>query len=150
MSDLAIIKNTIDEEKQYIVFRINKEYFGIDIERINCIIQVPKITKIPKMPNYFQGVMSLRGSVIPVINLRLRMNYEDEDFTKDSRIIVLNLEDGAMMGIIVDDVKEVMNISEEEIDEPSSILKKNDSFISGVGKKEDELISIFEVGRLTA
>lgn len=150
MSELAIVKKNVVEEKQYIVFHMEKEFYGIDIANINCIIQVPKITPIPKMPEYFQGVISLRGHVIPVINLRKRMNLADVELTKESRIIVLNLENDELMGIIVDDVKEVMNISNNEIEEPSPFVKRKDSFISGVGKKQDELISIFEVDLLTA
>ena len=150
MNDLAIVRENVVEEKQYIVFYVEKEYFGIDIVDINSIIMVPKITPIPNMPDYFQGVISLRGHVIPVINLRKRMGLADKEISKETRIIVLNLENEELMGIIVDDVKEVMNISNSEIEEPSPFVDKKDSFISGVGKKQDNLISIFEVGLLTA
>ncbi len=150
MNDLVVMKNAQNEDKQYIVFRIDKEFFGIDISVINSIIMIPEITSIPKAPEYMKGVINLRGHVVPVMSLRKRMNYEEENITKDSRIIVLNLENEEMMGIIVDDVKAVMNIANSEINEPSPFLKKEDSFISGVGRKDDELISIFEVGRLTA
>ena len=150
MNELAIVKENVVEEKQYIVFHVEKEYFGIDIADINSIIMVPKITPIPNMPDYFQGVISLRGHVLPVINLRKRMGLEDRGITKETRIIVLNLENEELMGIIVDDVKEVMNISNSEIEDASPFVDKSDSFISGVGKKQDNLISIFEVGLLTA
>lgn len=150
MGELAVINKKNNDDKQYIIFKINNESFGIDITNINTIIQMPKITKMPKMPEYFQGITYLRGRIIPVINLRKRMNYTDEEFTKKNRIIVLNLEDDKLMGIIVDDVKEVMRISQSEIEEPSPLLKKEESFISGVGKKEDNLISIFEVDSLIA
>ena len=150
MSDLAVINNSKDDDKQYIVFRIDGENFGIDIAEINSIILMPEITFMPKMPPYFQGIISLRGSVIPVINLRKRMNLEDKEFDKDTRIIILNLENDEMMGIIVDEVKEVMNIENDQIQVPSPFLKKEDSLISGVGKKEDQLISIFEVSKISA
>ena len=150
MSDVAVINNSKEDDKQYIVFCINGENFGIDIAQINSIILMPNITFVPKMPEYFEGIMSLRGSVIPVINLRKRMNLEAKEYDKDTRIIVINLEDDKMMGIIVDEVKEVMNITNDQIQVPSPYLKKEDSLISGVGKKEDQLISIFEVAKLTA
>ncbi len=150
MSDLAIYNGDSSDEKQYIVFRINKEFFGIDIAQINSIILLPKITKVPKMPEYFGGLISLRGSVLPVINLRKKMNLEDKEFDKDTRVIILNVEDDAMIGVIVDEVKEVTNISNEDIKEPSPFLKSEDSLISGVGKKDDQLISIFEVEKITA
>ena len=150
MSDLAIYTGDNSEEKQYIVFRINKELFGIDIAEINSIILLPKITKVPKMPEYFEGLISLRGSVLPVINLRKKMNLEDKEFDKDTRVIILNVEDGAMMGVIVDEVKEVTNFSNDDIKEPSPFLKSEDSLISGVGRKDEQLISIFEVEKITA
>ncbi len=149
MSDLAIYNGDSSDEKQYIVFRINKEFFGIDIAQINSIILLPKITKVPKMPEYFEGLISLRGSVLPVINLRKKMNLEDKEFDKDTRVIILNVEDGAMMGVIVDEVKEVTNISNDDIKEPSPFLKSEDSLISGVGRKNDQLISRFEVEKIT-
>ncbi len=150
MNDLVALNRVENEDKQYIVFHIDKESFGIDISVINSIIMVPEITSIPKSPEYMKGVINLRGHVVPVMSLRKRMNYVEENINKDTRIIVLNLENEEMMGIIVDDVKAVMNIANSEINEPSPFLKKEDSFISGVGRKDDELISIFEVGRLTA
>ncbi|QFJ55806.1 chemotaxis protein CheW [Pseudobutyrivibrio xylanivorans] len=150
MNDLMVMNKTEDEEKQFIVFRINKEYFGMDIFDINSIIMMPEITKMPKAPEYMQGVINLRGHVVPIMSLRKRMNYGEENITKDSRIIIVNLENDELMGVIVDDVKEVMNIPTSEIVESSPFVKKEDSFISGVGKKDDELISIFEVEKLIA
>ncbi|CBK74368.1 Chemotaxis signal transduction protein [Butyrivibrio fibrisolvens 16/4] len=150
MNELVVLNNTEKQDKQYIVFNILKESFAIDISDINSIIMVPEITSIPKAPEYMKGVINFRGHVIPVMSLRKRMNYNEEIIDKDSRIIVLNLENDEMLGIIVDDVKAVMKIANDEILEPSPFLKKSESLISGVGKKNDELISIFEVDRLTA
>lgn len=151
MNELVVLNNTTEkEDKQYIVFRIQKESFAIDISVINSIIMVPDITSIPKAPEYMKGVINFRGHVVPVMSLRKRMNYAEETFDKDTRIIVVNLENNEMIGIIVDDVKAVMKIANTEIRKPSPFLKKEESLISGVGKKDDELISIFEVDRLTA
>ncbi len=150
MSDLAIINEKNNETKKYIIFQVNKEVYGIDVATINNIIQMPKITRVPMSPDYYQGIISLRGDIIPIMSLRGRMNFGEDTITKDSRIIILNLANDERMGIIVDDVKEVMNISENEIEEPSPLLKNDINFIKGVGKKDDQLISIFEVNSLIA
>ncbi len=150
MLDLAVIDEKKEETKQYIIFRIDKEYFGIDISFINSIIEMPKIAKVPMTPDYIAGITNLRGDIVPIMSLRGRMNAGEENITKDSRVIIVNLKGGEMVGIIVDDVKEVMNISNQEISEPTSMIKGEETFISGVGRKEDELISIFEVDSLIA
>lgn len=145
MSDFAIsnLKNT--DEKQYIMFQINKEFYGIDISCVNNIIQMCKITRVPMAPDYFKGIINLRGQIIPVVSIRKRMNLEDDVITNDSRIIILNLDNDELMGIVVDSVKEVVTLSNDEIEEPSPLLQTEESFISGVGRRKDELISIFEV-----
>lgn len=145
MADLTVSEAKSVDERQYIIFNISKEFYGIDVSQVNNIIQMPKITKVPKSPEYFRGVINLRGEIIPVMSLRRRMNLEDDTFTKDSRIVILNLEDDKMMGVVVDEVKEVLTIPENEIEEPSPFLKSEESFIRGIGRKNDDLISIFEI-----
>ena len=149
MSNLVAIREKIVEEKQYIVFSLNEESFGIDISDVNSIIMMPKITSVPMTEDYISGIINLRGRIVPILSMHKRMTRGEDVITKDSRVIILNLEDDKLLGIIVDDVKEVMNISSEEIEEPNEYLKKDDSFISGVGKKDDDLISIFEVNSIT-
>ncbi|MBR5649929.1 chemotaxis protein CheW [Pseudobutyrivibrio sp.] len=149
MSNLVAIREKIVEEKQYIVFSLNEESFGIDISDVNSIIMMPKITSVPMTEDYISGIINLRGRIVPILSMHKRMKRGEDVITKDSRVIILNLEDDKLLGIIVDDVKEVMNISSEEIEEPNEYLKKDDSFISGVGKKDDDLISIFEVNSIT-
>ena len=145
-----IIANTTNssEERQYIIFTLNNEYYGIDIININTIIMMPEITDVPLAPEYVKGMISLRGHVIPVINLHKRMNYGKEVITKDTRIIVFNINENEQVGIVVDSVKEVMVISDSEIEYPSPFIKQEESFISGVGKKPDMLISILDINSI--
>ncbi len=150
MNDLTVINTEKNEEKQYVVFLINKEYFGIDISNINSIIQMPNITSVPNGPEYLLGMTNVRDRVIPIVSLHKRMNYGEECVTKDSRVIILNLENDELMGVVVDDVKEVIKIANDEIQDSSPFVKKEESFISGVGRKENNLISIFEVSSLIA
>ncbi len=138
----------VSDEKQYIIFTLNNEFYGIDIIHINTIIMMPEITDVPLSADYIKGMISLRGHIIPVINLHKRMNYGEEVITKDTRIIVFNINETEQVGIIVDSVKEVMVISSEEIESPSPFMKSEDSFISGVGKKADMLVSILDINSI--
>ena len=149
MSDLAIREmNSAAEEKQYVICNINKEYYGIDITHVNNIIQMPKITMVPKAPECFKGIINLRGEIVPIMSLRRRMNLEDDTLTKDSRIVILNINDDEMIGVVVDGVKEVLSIPTDTIETPADLLKSEDSLIRGIGKKNEDLISIFEINSI--
>ena len=145
MSDLAMYDVVEKEKKQYIVVKIGGEHYGIDISYIDNIVRMSKITRVPKAPSYYRGVINLRGEVVPVMSLRRRMDLDDDEFTDASRIIILKLEQGGLMGVIVDEVKEVVAIPDEEIMDPSPFLKGGNSLISGVGKKDEDLISVFNL-----
>ena len=148
MAELAVYDVVEKEKKQYIVVKIGGEHYGIDISYIDNIVRMSKITRVPKAPSFYRGVINLRGEVVPVMSLRRRMDFEDDEFTDASRIIILHLDGGGLMGVIVDEVKEVLSLSEDDIEEPSSTLKSKNSFICGVGKNGDELISIFEISSI--
>ena len=95
-------------KKQYIVVRIGSEQYGIDISYVDNIVRMQHITRVPKVAPYLKGVINLRGIVVPVMSLRLKMGLEDDVITKATRIIILKLETQGTIGIIVDEVKEVM------------------------------------------
>ena len=145
MAELAIRENNTVSEKQYIICNINKENFGIEISHVNNIIQMPKITKVPMAPSCFKGIINLRGEIVPVMSLRRRMNLEDDTLTKESRIVILNIDEENLMGVVVDGVKEVCSIPDHTIEATKDLLANEDSLISGVGKKDEDLISIFEI-----
>ncbi|SFI32713.1 purine-binding chemotaxis protein CheW [Pseudobutyrivibrio sp. OR37] len=148
MSNLVVSNSNAGNEKQYIIFKLNEELYGIDIMKINTIIMMPEITDVPLSPDYVEGMISLRGNVIPIINLHKRFNYGDDNITNNSRIIVFNHTEDDQIGIIVDSVNEVTVIADENIELPSPFVKKEDSFISGVGKQDENLISILDVDLL--
>ena len=146
---MAAELETLDEEKiQYIVVMIGSEQYGLDISVVDNIVRMQKITRVPKAPSYYPGVINLRGEVVPVMSARLKMGLEEDEITKDTRIIILRLEAQGLVGILVDEVKEVLSLSEDDIEAPSSTLKSKNSFINGVGKNGDELISIFEISSI--
>lgn len=134
------------DKKQYIVIRIGDEQYGIDIAFVDNILRMQSITRVPDTQEYFKGVINLRGEVVPVMSIRIKMGLEDDVITNSSRIIIIKLENNAPIGIIVDEVKEVVTLDETNIDSVSSSGKKTDAtFINGVGKVDDQLISLLEL-----
>ena len=101
---------------QFIVTQLGGEQYGIDIKYISNIIRMSKITRVPKVPNYIKGVINVRGVVIPTISLRLKMGLPEDQVTKKTRIIILTLEQHESIGVLVDEVKEVVTLDEEHIE----------------------------------
>ena len=135
------LETTEKESKQYIVVMVGSEQYGIDISYIDNIVRMQKITRVPKVQTYFKGVINLRGEVVPVMSVRKKMGLEDDVLTNASRIIILKLEENASLGVIVDEVREVVNLSEDEIEKSTNKGK----FINGIGKHGDDLISLLEI-----
>ena len=104
------------DSKQYIVAKLGIESFGIDISYIDNIVRMQKITRIPQAQPYFKGVINLRGEVIPVMSLRLKFDLEEGEVTNATRIIIIKLESQGLIGLIVDEVKEVVTLSEDEME----------------------------------
>ena len=142
-----IIDTTEKETKQFIVVRIGDEKFGIDIGYVDNIIRLQKITRVPKAQVWFKGIINLRGEIVPVMSARIKMGLEDDVFTNASRIIILKLEEKGELGMIVDEVCEVVTLVVDEIETPNVDAGK-DLFINGIGKSGDELISLFELGAI--
>ncbi len=146
MADTAIEIAEQQDTKQYIVVQIGSEKYGIDIGYIDNIVRMQKITRVPKAQVYFKGVINLRGEVVPVMSVRIKMGLEDDVFTDKSRIIIIKLEEKGLVGIIVDEVCEVVTLSESQIEAPTTGPKEGrDSYINGIGKNGDTLISLFEI-----
>ena len=132
------------QSKQYIVVMVGNEQYGIDITYIDNIVRMQKITRVPKIQSYFKGIINLRGEIVSVMSIRKKMELEDDVFTNASRIIILKLEEKGLIGIIVDEVKEVVNLSDDEIEKTANRGK----FINGIGKHGDELISLLEISAI--
>ena len=132
--------------KQYIVVKIGNEQYGIDISYVDNIVRMQKITRAPRVQNFLKGIINLRGEIVPVMSLRIRMELEEDVFTNASRIIILKIEQQSALGIIVDEVKEVVTLGTNEIDKVSGDMKNAKvSFIDGIGKNGDELISLLDI-----
>ena len=135
---------------QFIVVRLGDEQYGINIRFIDNIVKMQHITRVPKMPAYLKGVINMRGEVIPVISMRLKMGLEADELTKATRILVVRLEEEGNVGFIVDEVKEVVTLYEADIERIArdNIAEKG-NLINAVGKHNGELISIFDLSAIS-
>ena len=140
------IETTQTETKQYIVVQIGSEKYGIDIRYVDNIVRMQKITRVPKAQVYFKGIINLRGEIVPVMSIRIKMGLDEDVITNASRIIILKLEEKGSLGVLVDQVCEVVTLSQDQI-ETNNINSSHvkDSFINGIGKNGDQLISLFEI-----
>ena len=139
------------ETTQYIVIKIGDEQYGIDIKYVDNIVRMLKITRVPEVQSYFKGVINLRGEVVPVMSLRLKMGLEDDVESDKTRIIIIKPDLGASVGVIVDEVREVVTLSQRDIDENSRSGKADEkTFISGIGKYNDTLISLLDLNMVIA
>jgi purine-binding chemotaxis protein CheW len=136
--------------RQFVIFNIGKEKYGVEISRVREIIKPKEITRIPNMPDYVEGVTNIRGQVTTVFNLRKRLGFPAvEEMDKIGRIIIVEYE-GIPAGILVDDVRDVKYISDEEIDKVPSIISKSKGgkFLTGVGKIKDDLILLVDLDKI--
>ena len=155
MEELSMMNQQLkagDERKveedffQYIVIRLGDEQYGIDIRYIDNIVRMQHITRVPKVPAYLKGVINLRGEVLPVMSLRVKMGLEADELTRATRIIILKQEQQGSVGIIVDEVKEVVTLTTDCIEKMAYDGNENKShFISGIGKDGEELISLLDL-----
>jgi len=142
--------NETSDILQLVSFKLGDEEFGIDILVVQEIIRMISITKVPNSPYYVEGVINLRGKVIPVIDLRVRLGMEKIELKNSTRVIVIELE-GRILGFIVDSVSEVLRISKNITEAPPDLIAGVDSkYIKSVGKLEDRLLILLNLEALTS
>ncbi len=142
----GMLNEAVVEEVQYIVIRLGDEQYGINIGYVDNIVRMQRITRVPKSQPYYVGVINLRGEVVPVMSLRRRFELEDKEYSGATRIIILKLEDQSLVGVIVDEVREVVNLDPNTIETPSFKLdEKNAAYLSGIGKNGENLISLLNI-----
>jgi purine-binding chemotaxis protein CheW len=140
MNDSAIL--------QLVTFKLGTEEFGVDILKVQEINKMMNITRIPNAPIFIEGVINLRGKIIPIVDLRKRLGFRDQPYDKSTRIIVVEL-DGLVLGFIVDSVSEVLRIPENTIEPPPSMVAGIESeYIEGVGKLDDRLLILLELKKI--
>jgi purine-binding chemotaxis protein CheW len=150
MSELAVLNQleAKEETKTYIIFNVGRGTYGIDVASVNTIIQMPKITRVPNAPINYKGVINLRGDIVPVMSLPGRLDAREDVMSDETRIIILDLEDLGLVGVTVDEVKEVLNISDKELYDSTPFEKEDSTLVKGVAKRGDDLISILDIKAL--
>ncbi len=136
------------EELQLVSFKIGNEEYGIDIIKVQEINRMSQITKVPNTEEYIEGVMNLRGRVIPIVDLRVRLGLEKKQQDKNTRVIFVDLENKTV-GFIVDAVNKVLRIPSSIVEAPPEIvIGANREFIKGVGKLEENLLILLDLNSI--
>ncbi len=136
------------QEGKFLTFTLGKEEYGIEIRVVTEIIGIQSITELPDVPHYVKGVINLRGKVIPVIDVRLRFGLESVEYNERTSIVVVNMK-SMSIGLIVDEVSEVVDIPDEKIEEPTSIGQDSSSkYIKAFGKIEDKVKILLNIQSL--
>jgi purine-binding chemotaxis protein CheW len=140
--------NDVSDLLQLVSFKIGDEEFGIDIFNVKEINRMVNITKMPNTPDYVEGIINLRGKVIPVIDLRTKLGMPKKDSDKDTRIVVAEIE-GRTLGFLVDAVNEVLRIPRNITEAPPEITTSvNSEYITAVGKLDDRLLTLLDLKKV--
>jgi purine-binding chemotaxis protein CheW len=143
-------KETVVAEKQMVLFELGSETYGLDIATVHEIIRMQPITKVPKAPAYVEGVINLRGKVIPVIDIGKRFGFEKSERAKNNRIVVVYLQD-TTLGITVDAVTEVVRIPNDAIEPVSDIVTTgNSDYLLGIAKLQNKMVILLALEKLLA
>ena len=139
---------------QFMTFRLGNELFAIDVSGVREVLEVPTITRIPTAPDYMRGVVNVRGTAIPVIDMRLRFGLSATIDTVNTRIIVMELTldgDQIVLGAMADSVHEVIELDPASINPPPTIaMRWRTQFIQGMGRRGDDFIIILDVNAIFA
>ena len=143
--------NTISSQ-QYVTFSLGDELFGVEVTRTREILSLTPVTKVPQTPDYLLGVINLRGQVVPVVDMRLKLGLPAGDETEDSCIIVVEIQvDGEpiIVGALADAVREVLDIRADQIEPPPRIgTRLKTEFITGMGKIDEQFMILLNIDRI--
>lgn len=135
-------------KNQVVRFMLGKESFGIEIGSVKEIVTVPEITKVPDTPDFIEGVINLRGKIVSIIDLRKRLRFDSCERDKKNRILVTEV-DGRIVGLIVDEVSEVLRLNPENIEPPPEVVSfAGVEYITGIGKLEERIILLLDIQKV--
>ena len=136
------------DARQFLTFQLGEELYGVDILRVQEIKGYTAVTRIPNMPDYIKGVLNLRGTIVPIIELRTKFSMPHVDYTAFTVIVVVVVRD-KVMGLVVDAVSDVLDIDKKDIQPPPTFGSQVDvSFLNGIGKAGDKLVAILDIDQL--
>lgn len=144
------VNNTM-EVKKFLIFKLGNEEYGIDIHKVTTIVEKEmNIARVPKTPSFLKGVINLRGEIIPIMSLRLKLRLPEDIFNDDTRIIIINLNE-ISVGLIVDSVAEVLELNEDATESIANIADELSlDYISGVGKANGRIITLLNLENLVS
>src|SRR6476660_3506879 len=135
------------EERQLVVFQLGAELYGVEIARVHEIIRLQTVTRVPRAPSFVEGVINLRGKVIPVVDLRRRFGLPSAEHTRSTRIVVVEIGD-QVVGIVVDGVSEVLRVNTATVEPPSPVVAGVDSeYLHGIAKLPERLVILLDLDR---
>jgi purine-binding chemotaxis protein CheW len=138
----------MEKDLQIVGLRVGGETFGILISQVREIVRVPQITAVPNAPAIVEGVMNLRGRIIPIVDLRKRFGEKDIQASKKNRVVIVEM-DGRLIGLTVNAASEVLKIPPSQIDPPQSVFPDNDAdYVSGIAKLSDRLVLLIDLRRV--
>lgn len=134
--------------RQFVEFKLGDEKYGVDILQVKTIERMMPITRVPKAPSFVEGVINLRGEIVPVIDLKKRFDLPEGKITENTRIIIVTVKD-LTVGMIVDSATEVIQLPQDEIEDAPAITSGIDSdYLEGVGKINDELLILLNLAKV--
>lgn len=148
--EMNTVLDELEEDTQkgkFLTFSLGEEYYGIDIMYVTEIVGIQPITVVPELPEFIKGIINLRGKIIPVMDARLKFKKEPKDYNDRTCIIVIDVLD-LSIGIIVDAVSEVLNISDENIVPPPNLNTSGRKYIKSVGKSDENVTLILDCEKL--
>lgn len=142
----------ITERALYLTFRLGDEVFANDVNQIREVLDLTQITKVPQAPDFMRGVINLRGTVVPVVDIKMKFGLPKTEKTQDTRVVVMELDlDGeiAIVGVMADSVHEVMEMEPDQIQPPPKLGSGwRSEFIRGMGKRKDEFVIIIDINQV--
>src|SRR3954454_1026102 len=139
---------TDGDEQQLVVFELGAELYAVEIARVHEIIRLQSVTRVPRSPSFVEGVINLRGKVIPVVDLRRRFGLPSAEHTRAGRIVVVEIGD-QVVGIVVDSVSEVLRVNSATVEPPSPVVAGVDSeYLHGIAKLTDRLVILLDLDRI--
>jgi purine-binding chemotaxis protein CheW len=142
----------ITETTQFLTFRLEEEIFSIDISKVREVLDFTSITKVPRTPEFMRGVINLRGSVVPVVDMRLKFGMSKTERTVNTCIIIVEISvdgDTTVLGALADSVQEVIELEPQQIEPAPRIgTRLRTEFIRGMGKRDEQLLIILDIDKI--
>lgn len=135
-------------EKQYVIFKLNREEYGVEIDHVQEITEIKSITTVPNTPPFVEGIINLRGKIVPIVSIKKRFSLPQQGGLEEQRIIIINLKE-KQVGFVVDDASQVLTLDDSQIEKPPELIAGVDrDYISGIGKVEEKIIVLLDLEKI--